>query len=75
MWLEAVRLGERKMLTALIAAYPNILTRDELAAQVDMTVTGGTFGTYLGTLRRNSLIEVEGDRVRASTILFDQERK
>jgi len=75
MWLEAVRLGERKMLTALIAAYPNSLTRDELAAQVDMTATGGTFGTYLGTLRRNGLIEVEGDRVRASAILFDRERK
>jgi hypothetical protein len=75
MWLEAVRLGERKMLTALIAVYPQTLTRDELGAQIDMTSTGGTFGTYLGTLRRNGLIEVEGDRVRASAILFDRERK
>ncbi len=75
MWLEALRLGERKMLTALISAYPNSLSRDELGTQVDMTPSGGTFGTYLGTLRRNGLIEVEGDSVRASTILFDRERK
>jgi hypothetical protein len=75
MWLEAVRLGERKMLMALIAAYPHTLTRDELGTQVDMTATGGTFGTYLGTLRRNGLIEVAGDRVRASAMLFDQARK
>jgi hypothetical protein len=68
-------LGERKMLTALISAYPNSLSRDELGTQVDMTPSGGTFGTYLGTLRRNGLIEVEGDSVRASTILFDRERK
>lgn len=75
MWLEALRLGERKMLTALISAYPDPLTRDELGRQVEMTPSGGTFGTYLGTLRRNGLIEVEGESVRASSILFDLERK
>jgi hypothetical protein len=70
MWLAAVRLGERKMLTALIEAYPNALNRDELAAKAEMTQSGGTFGSYLATLKRNSLIEVDGSQVRASAILF-----
>jgi hypothetical protein len=34
------------------------------------TTSGGTFGAYLGTLRRNGLIEVDGDGVRASAGLF-----
>jgi hypothetical protein len=36
MWLEALRLGERKMLTALISAYPSSLSRDGTGTQVDM---------------------------------------
>jgi hypothetical protein len=70
MWLGALRLGERKMLTALIESYPHTLSRDELAAKAEMTQTGGTFGSYLATLKRNSLIEVDGSQVRASAILF-----
>lgn len=46
------------------------IAKDELADRVGMTVTGGTFQTYLSTLRRNGLAEVEGGMVRASESLF-----
>jgi hypothetical protein len=35
-----------------------------------MTASGGTFNTYLGTLRRNGLAEVLGSEVKASDTLF-----
>jgi hypothetical protein len=54
----------------LVAAYPDWRTRAWLAAQTCYELTGGTFGAYLGTLRRNSLIEVRGDQLRASEMLF-----
>ncbi len=75
MWREALRPGECKLLDALIAAYPDALAREELAAQAGYTASGGTFGSYLGTLRRNELIEVDGNRIRASTIFFEAERE
>lgn len=50
----------------LVAAWPNEVTKDELADRVAMTASGGTFQTYLGTLRRNGLVDVHGAHVRAS---------
>lgn len=70
MWRQALRAGERRMLDELVRAYPGWLTRDELGARTGIVPTGGTFGTYLSVLRRNGLIEVDGDRVRASATLF-----
>ncbi len=68
MWMEALRAGERKMLSSLLAVYPQALTREELATETEMTASGGTFGTYLGTLRRNGLVVVAGSQVRASDL-------
>lgn len=70
MWRGALRAGERKMLDEAVAVYPEALSREELGSRTGFTPSGGTFGTYLGTLRRNGLLEVEGDRVRASRALF-----
>jgi hypothetical protein len=70
MWRGALRAGERKMLDELVAIYPQALTREELGVRTGFTPSGGTFGTYLGMLRRNGLIEVAGDQVRASGTLF-----
>lgn len=70
MWRRALRAGEWRMLEALVAAYPESLSRDALGEQTGYTAPGGTFGTYLGTLRCNGLIEVEGDQVQASQTLF-----
>lgn len=70
MWHEALRLGERKMLDALLTVYPGALSREELGAAADMAVTGGTFGNYLTTLKRNGLIEEDSGMVRASELFF-----
>jgi DNA-binding IclR family transcriptional regulator len=70
MWRSVLRAGERKMLDALVAAYPNTLTREELGGRTGYAPNGGTFTTYLGTLRRNDLVEVNGDTVRARAELF-----
>lgn len=52
----------RPMLDELIAVYPVALTREELGERSGYTASGGTFGAYLGTLRRNGLIEVPPQR-------------
>jgi len=70
LWRGALRAGERKMLDELIAVYPQSLSRDELGERAGYTASGGTLGAYLGTLRRNGLIEVDGDAVRAGEALF-----
>jgi hypothetical protein len=70
MWERALKRGEWRMLQALVAVYPTPLSRQALGEQTEYTATGGTFGTYLGTLRRNGLIEVHGEEVRASETLF-----
>ncbi len=69
-WRSALRVGETRMLDVLVAAYSDALTCDELGRQAGFEIGGGTFGTYLGTLRRNGLVEVNGDEVRASSTLF-----
>lgn len=70
MWRAALRAGERRMLDELVSVYPGWLTREELGARTGIAPTGGTFGTYLSTLRRNGLVDVDGERVRASATLF-----
>lgn len=69
-WKENLKLGERKMLDELVRVYPRDISRPELAEATDFTASGGTFLTYLGTLRRNGLIEDVGGQVRASDTLF-----
>ena len=70
MWRQALRAGEWKMLETLVNAYPGGLTRVDLGEATGFTSSGGTFGAYLSTLRRNGLAVVEGDAVRASETLF-----
>lgn len=70
LWRGALRAGKRKLLDALVAVYPRQLPREELAARAGFAASGGTFSTYLGTLRRNGLADVAGDDVRASRTLF-----
>lgn len=71
MWRNKLVSGERKMLDALTEAFPEALSREDLGAKTGFTHTGGTFGNYLGTLRRNELVTVEGDVVRASETLCE----
>jgi hypothetical protein len=69
-WRGKLKAGARAMLDVLVDAYPASVTRDELAERTNMAVTGGTFGTYLGHLRRNALIEVNGGDVRATDVVM-----
>jgi uncharacterized protein len=57
-WLsELGNSGAARMLSALYAAHPRRLSKQELGEAADISHTSGTFGTYLGTLRRLELIE------------------
>jgi hypothetical protein len=66
-WRGALRAGARAMLDVVLNVRQ--LTRDELAAAVDMTVTGGTFQTYLSDLRRNGLVSVSGGTITVGDAL------
>jgi hypothetical protein len=50
---------------------PDVLVdRQELPDLTGFTASGGTFVTYLGVLRRDGLIEVDGKAITASDPLF-----
>lgn len=70
MWGERLKAGARQMLDELVAAYPRALSYEELGARIGMTPSGGTFQTYVSTLRRNGLAETGGGQIRASEALF-----
>lgn len=62
----------RKLFDVLIGIYPLGYTREQLAGAIDPVIshTTGSFKTYLSTLKSNGLIEVSGDKIRASQNLF-----
>lgn len=71
LWGQRLRQGETKMLVALVHVYPNWLAVGTLGDMTGYMATGGTFRTYLGTLRRNNLALVnETGEVRASEELM-----
>jgi uncharacterized protein len=59
--------GTSKIAEALIQAWPNGLTKEELAERVGMAVSGGSFGTYLSRLAGPELITREHGQIRLST--------
>lgn len=69
-WYSALRSGEKRMLQYLVGTYPRGVSREELGRQTGFTHDGGTFGQYLGTLRRNGLVACLADLVVASETLF-----
>jgi len=70
MWKERLRSGERRMLDALLARHPEGVSREELSGLCGNEMSGGTFGAYLGTLRRNGLAEERDGHVYAGEALF-----
>lgn len=66
-----LRAGARRMIDALMACYPEAISRDDLGAQAEVALTGGTFGTYLSDLRRAGLVVEEAGGIRASEVLMD----
>ncbi len=69
-WKSALGSGPSKMIDALIAAHPRGMDRANLADCTGMTVTGGTFQTYLSRLKSNGLVDVKGRTVALTDILF-----
>lgn len=58
LWMTRLRAGERAMLAAVVETRG--IYRSELGKVVDIDPLGSTFGTYLGILKRNDLVIVDG---------------
>ncbi len=52
--------GELKMLKAAAMFYPNPITKARIGAIAGFSYKSGTFSTYLSSLKRNELLEVNG---------------
>jgi hypothetical protein len=68
-WRERLTGGAVRMFDALLDAGPDGLSREELADAAEITLSGGTYGTYLSRLVTNGLAERQGDRVVATALL------
>ncbi len=68
-WLRQLPKAERHILAELARVYPDSLTKDEVAARTEYTVTGGGFNNALGRLRTLELIDGHKE-LRASAALF-----
>lgn len=63
-WWAAKLPGTSRMAEALIEAGPQGLPKDELAQRIDMSASGGSFGTYLSRLAGPGLIDRSNGVVR-----------
>lgn len=70
MWARKFRAGASKMLRVIAEVYPEGLSKEELGERTGFVSSGGTFNTYLSELRRNDLIEIEGQTIKATKELF-----
>lgn len=68
---SVLRRGAAAMLDALITAYPDSLSREDLGAAADIATTGGTFSTYLSDLTRNGLARKTDTGLVATDILMN----
>lgn len=70
-WKQKLTGKARDILQLAVDAYPNEISRVELAQRVDMDAAGGGFRNYLGSLSGPGLIEFPSSgMVRASDALF-----
>lgn len=65
-----VRSGERRIFDVLCGAYPDGYDKAALAELTELESSSGTYGTYLGRLRRNGLIDDSGEIICAHPDLF-----
>lgn len=70
MWRTNLPAGPAKMLDVLLERWPDWMTREDLGDVSGYTGSGGTFGNYFSILRRNGLVELRGQEVRAAEALF-----
>lgn len=69
-YLRTFRAGASRMLQVIMDAHPQGLNRGEIGERAGLSVTSGTFGTYLGELRRNGLVVESGGQVVATDVLM-----
>ncbi len=69
-WRGRLGKAERLILETLTQAYPDPLTKEEVAAQAGYEANGGGFNNALGRLRTLELVQGRGE-LRASDNLFD----
>ncbi|MER2510751.1 MAG: hypothetical protein ABTQ27_18630, partial [Amaricoccus sp.] len=70
-WCEAVGAGGAgRMLAVLAARYPATVDREDLAGELGLAASGGTFSTYLSRLVSNGLATRLPEGVRAAGELF-----
>jgi hypothetical protein len=69
-WRSKLTGGARRMFDVLLDVGEAGMTREELAALAEITLTGGTFGTYLSRLMSNGLVERHGDKIFATDLLL-----
>ena len=72
MWRDKMRAGEFRLLERIAEAGEDGIEKSDLALEVEMTMTGGTFGAYIGTLARNNLIEKRGSLLVPSPMLWPE---
>lgn len=76
MWREVLPPGPLRIFNSLVASYPRALKRTRLAELSGFAASGGTFGNYLATLRRNSLATVKHagphQVIKANKELFEE---
>jgi len=69
-WKGKLGKAERTILETLYEAYPNCLTKEEVAVRTDYSVGGGGFNNALSKLRTLELIEGRGT-LTAGEVFFE----
>jgi hypothetical protein len=59
----SLRAGERRILEVLAQRYPMKVTRPQLGTLSKFKASGGTFGNYFSTLKRNGLLDESGGEI------------
>lgn len=65
-----LRTGARRMLQALLEAYPDSVSDEALSEGAGFSVGSGSWNTYLSNLRRHGLMERNSHGKRAAEFLF-----
>lgn len=68
-WMDLLSSAEQRVLTTLLDAYPNALSRDELAARSGFRV-GGSFNVAVARLRKMGAATASSSGTAAAKLLF-----
>lgn len=73
-WFSKLPNSPAKILKAICEAYPNPISREDVAEKTNYSVTSGGFKNYLSHLRTTGLINYVGDgQLRATEELFPED--